>query len=419
MVWTLQGALLSDPWLTSHPHILTMRDRLAWKDEKVYVPQSLRVEVLWRGHNVKSAGHFGFLKTLHLLKRQFWWPGMKTDVEKYVRECSMCATTKPQVGKPSGLLQQVSDTNRLWEEIGMDFIVDLPASHGNTVIWTVIDLFSKQAHFIPCKRLPSARWLAKLFITHIYRLHGVPRRIISDRGVQFTTRFWRDFIMSIGSSQGLSSAFHPSTNGAAECANAMVERYLRSYINYQQTNWADLLPFAEVAYNNTIHSSTGFTAFWVVHGIEFVPIPECPQGDPRSQQPHNWVLQIKSVWKSVKKALQKAEQSSKRQADKKRSPRKPFQVGKEVYLSTKYLKLRRPCKKLGPKYMGPFRIERVINPVTVRLELPHSLGKVYPVFHSGLLKPVMKSSFRQIQQPPGPVGGGHYQIKKILDSQDR
>ncbi|KAK9395713.1 hypothetical protein NXF25_019074 [Crotalus adamanteus] len=303
MVRTLQGALLSDPWLMSHPHILTMRDGLAWKGEKVYVPQSLRVEVLRRGHDVKSAGHFGFLKTLHLLKRQFWWPGMKTDVEKYVRECSMCATTKPRIGKPSGLLQQVSDPNRLWKEIGMDFIVDLPASHGNTVISTVIDLFSKQAHVIPCKGLPSARQLTKLFITHIYRLHGVPHHIISDRGVQFTTRFWRNFITSISSSQGLSSTFHPSTNGAAERANAMAERYLRCYINYQQTNWADLLPFAEVAYNNTIHSSTGFTPFRVVHGIEFAPIPECPQGDPGSQQPHDWVLQIKSVWKSVKKGI--------------------------------------------------------------------------------------------------------------------
>ncbi|KAK9395371.1 hypothetical protein NXF25_018732, partial [Crotalus adamanteus] len=180
MVQTLQGALKVDPWLTSHPHTLTMTDRLAWKGEKLYVPQSLRVKILRQGHDVKSAGHFGFLKTLHLLKRQFWWPGMKTDVQKYVRECSMCATTKPQVGKPSGLLQQVSNPNHPWEEIGMDFIVDLPASHGNTVIWTVMDLFSKQAHFIPCKGLPSARCLAKLFVIHVYRLHGVPRRIISE-----------------------------------------------------------------------------------------------------------------------------------------------------------------------------------------------------------------------------------------------
>ncbi|XP_039222531.1 cation-dependent mannose-6-phosphate receptor isoform X1 [Crotalus tigris] len=344
---------------------------------------------------------------------------MKKDIDKYFRECSMCAMTKPRVGKPSGLLQQVSDPNHPWEEIGMDFIVDLPTSHGNTVIRTVIDLFSKQAHFIPCKGLPSARHLAKLFVTHIYRLHGVPRRIISDRGVQFTSHFWRSLIKSIGSSQGLSSAFHPRTNGGAERANAMIERYLRCYVNYQQTNWAELLPLAEVAYNNTLHSSTGFTPFRVVNRIDFVPIPELHRGDTGSQQPSDWINQINNVWKVVKKALQKAEVAAKRQADKKRSPQKPFQVGEEVYLSAKYLKLRRLCKKLGPKYIGPFKIEWVINSVTVKLKLPRTLGGVYPVFHSRLLKPVTKPSFRQVPQPPGQVGGGHYEIEKLLDSRYR
>lgn len=117
----------------------------------------------------------------------------------------------------------------------MDFIVDLPESQGNKVIWTVIDLFSKQAHFVACTGLPSPRKLAKMFITHVYRLHGIHKRIISDRGVQFTTRFWRRFIAMIGSSQGLSSAFHPATNGDVERANAMVERYLWCYVKYQQT----------------------------------------------------------------------------------------------------------------------------------------------------------------------------------------
>lgn len=107
----------------------------------------------------------------------------------------------------------------------------------------------------------------------------MPRRIISVRQVQF----WNDFVCLIGSSQGLSSAFHPSTNGASERANAMVECYPRRYISYQQTDWPGLLSFAEVAYNNTVHSGTGFTSFWVLHEVEFVPILEWTQGaqEPR------------------------------------------------------------------------------------------------------------------------------------------
>lgn len=87
-----------------------------------------------------------------------------------------------------------------------------------------------------------------------------------------------------------------------------------------------------------------------------------------------------------------------------------------VYLSTKYLKLRLPCKKLGPKYIGPFRVQQVINPVTVRLQLPHSLSKVHLVFHSSLLKLAVGLSFRCIEQSPGPIGGNRYEIREILDS---
>ncbi|KAK9395832.1 hypothetical protein NXF25_019193 [Crotalus adamanteus] len=212
----------------------------------------------------------------------------------------------------------------------MDFIVDLPESRQYNVIWTVIDLFSKQAHFIPCRGLPSARRLSRLFIQHVYRLHWAPRRIISDR--------------LVGSSQGLSSAYHPSTNGAAERANAMVECYLHSYVSFQQMDWVDLLPFAEVAYNNTVHNSTGYTPFKVVHGMDFIPIPEWSQEVDKSHTPQTWLSKITGLWERVKEARAKAEEAAKVQADKKRAEHKPFRVGDWMYLSTNTSGLRYHAK---------------------------------------------------------------------------
>lgn len=193
-----------------------------------------------------------------------------TDVEWCkVRCCTICATTKPHPGQPFGLLQSVANPNMPWEEITMDFIVDLPSSNGNTVIWTIVDLFSKQAHFVPCPGLPSAWKLSKMFIQHIYRLHGVSCCIILDRGVQFTAKFCCHFLTLIGSSQGLSTAYHLNTNGTVEWVNTMVEWYIQCYVSYQQTDWADLLPFPEVAYSNMIHRSTGETPFklWLVRTL--------------------------------------------------------------------------------------------------------------------------------------------------------
>uniref|UniRef100_A0A8C6XS72 Uncharacterized protein n=1 Tax=Naja naja TaxID=35670 RepID=A0A8C6XS72_NAJNA len=340
---------------------------------------------------------------------------MRSEIEKYVKSCPVCAVNKTKVGKPEGLLQTVSEPTKPWQDIGMDFIVELPNTNGYNVIWTVIDLFSKQAHFIPCKGLPSARKLADLFIKHTYRLHGVPRRIISDRGVQFTAKFWREFVHLIGSTQGLSTAYHPCTNGAAERANATIEQYLRCCI-YQQNDWVDLLPYAEIMYNNTVHNSTGYSPFQIVHGTEFVPIPEWPHKHQEPDTVNTWSDSIKSTWKAVQVALNKAQTEYKKQADKKRSSQIQYKVGDWVYLSTKYINLGLTSKKLGPKYIGPFSVSRIINPVTVCLRLPSRFKRIHPVFHINLLKPADMTRQNQRLQTPGPIRDDHYKIDKILDS---
>ncbi|XP_060539362.1 queuine tRNA-ribosyltransferase catalytic subunit 1 isoform X1 [Pantherophis guttatus] len=194
----LQEALKTDEWFRTHSNECTLCDGLAWIGAKLYVPASLRVTVLQHAHDAKTAGHFGFVKTVHLIKRQFWWPALKKDIEAYVASCPVCASAKRPPGKPPGLLQSVARPNAPWKEISMDLIVDVPESGGCTVIWAVTDLFSKQVHFIPCSKIPSAKTLAKLFIQHVYRLHGAPKGIISDRGVQFTSNFWKEFLGLIG-----------------------------------------------------------------------------------------------------------------------------------------------------------------------------------------------------------------------------
>uniref|UniRef100_A0A2D4PUB1 Integrase catalytic domain-containing protein n=1 Tax=Micrurus surinamensis TaxID=129470 RepID=A0A2D4PUB1_MICSU len=190
----------------------------------------------------------------------------------------------------------------------------------------------------------------------------------------------------MGSTQGLSSAYHPSTNGAAERANAMIERYLWSYTYYQQTEWVEFIAFAEFAYNNTVHSSTGYSPFYVVNGMEFKPIANLLCADTLPCNVTDWSLRVRECWQSIKIALDKSSEKVKKQADKKRQVTKEFKVGDKVYLSTKYIKLKFNNRKLGPKYIGPFTIEKIINPVTVTLVLPSWLGCIHPVFHINLLK---------------------------------
>lgn len=191
-----------------------------------------------------------------------------------------------------GLLQPVAEPKVPQKDISIDFIVQLPKSSGNTIIWTMIDLFSKQVHFVPCQNIFSARTLAKLYVQHVYRLHRAPERMILGCRIQFTSWFWQEFLRLLGTTQGLSSSNHPETNGACEYENGVLEQYLRRYINQQQDNWVDLLTFTEMAYNNAVHSSTGFTPFKVATGQDFLSIPQLSQATPQTVSLKEWITQI-------------------------------------------------------------------------------------------------------------------------------
>lgn len=200
------------------------------KGLKLYVPASQWLMILGNCHDSKMAGHFGFMKMLQLVKRQFWWPSLKKDIESYVANCSVWASAKRRQGKTPGFLQMVVKLSASWREI---FIVEFPESTGNMIIWVVIDLFSKQVHFIPCHKIPLSQGLAKLFLHHIYQLHGATQCIISDRGVQFTFTFWRAFLDLLDTYQGLIFSHHPQMKGVCEHTNSVLEQYLRWFINYQ------------------------------------------------------------------------------------------------------------------------------------------------------------------------------------------
>lgn len=128
--------------------------------------------------------------------------------------------------------------------ISMDFIVELPCSEGCSAIFVVVDRFTKMAHFLPLRGTPSAIETAHIFIKEIVRLHGIPVNITSDRGVQFTSRFWRALCESLKIKLALSSAYHPQTNGQTERTNQTLEQYIRCFTSFSQDDWVSLLPLA-------------------------------------------------------------------------------------------------------------------------------------------------------------------------------
>jgi hypothetical protein len=385
---------------------------------RVYVPPSCRLSVLQLCHDSPIAGHPGNLKTFYLVSRSYWWPMMRRSVNSFVASCEVCARTKVSRQKPAGLLSPLPIPDRPWSSISMDFIVGLPNVNGLNAILVVVCRFSKMAHFIACSDTCNASKLAELFLIHIFRLHGSPSDIVSDRGSVFVSEFWRDFMKLLKVKGNYSTAFHPQTDGQTERVNQILEQYLRCYLEYNQENWVALLPLAEFAYNNATHNSTKLSPFYLCYGYE-------PSLDILSDHLKNSVAVVKDYASQIKdnlliarNELDIAQRSFNFHADATRRPLE-FNVGDLVWLSRKNIKTTRPNAKLDYRNLGPFKVLDRIGKVAYRLELPQLLSTIHNVFHVSLLSPVVENSFsNRVVPPPDPItidNEQEYEVEDILD----
>ena len=185
---------------------------------KVYVPKDhqLRLDITKLHHDSPIAGHGGQWKTIELVTRNYWWPGMTVFIKKYVDGCDKCQRNKSKPEPPAGKLMPNSAPEKPWTHISVDFIVKLPEAQGYNAILVVCNRMSKMIHVIPTMEETSAQGLAALYRDNVWKLHGLPESIISDRGPQFAAQLTRELNAMLGIKLDLSTAFHPQTDGQTE-----------------------------------------------------------------------------------------------------------------------------------------------------------------------------------------------------------
>ncbi|CAI7780401.1 unnamed protein product [Closterium sp. NIES-54] len=236
---------------------------------RIWVPayHPLRQLLLSEAHNVVIAGHFGADTTAKTLSRTYFWPGLTTDVEDYIRSCDTCQLTKSSRQRKAGISQPIPPPDRPWQVVTMDFIMALPRTvRGHDAIFVVVDTFSQAVHFIPTHGKVTSEEAATLFVDNVVRLHGVLDSIISDHDPRFTSKFWKQLFTLFGTRLAMSSAYHLETDGQTECVNQNLEQILRNITMHDATAWDKKLSMAEFAYNNTHHSSTGMSPFFALYG---------------------------------------------------------------------------------------------------------------------------------------------------------
>ena len=169
----------------------------------------MRQKVVQSCHVVPVAGNVGIHRTQELVNRQFSWRGMGTDIQHNVRTCPVCQATKSDHQKITGALQPLPVPSRRWEQTTTDLCTDLPVSSGYTAMAILVDRLSKMVHFAPCTKEITAEGYAQLFIDTVFRHHGMPEAIISDRDPRFISRFWKSLMNQLGADVWYSTAFHP------------------------------------------------------------------------------------------------------------------------------------------------------------------------------------------------------------------
>lgn len=222
--------------------------------------------VLLALHSSGLGGHSGMTATYQKVNALFVWPLMRKDIQDYVAKCEVCAQAKSEHCRLPGLLQPLPIPPTAWHTISLDFIEDLPKSKNFDTILVVIDKLTKYAHFICLSHPYTATTVAQAFLTNIYKLHGMPTVIISDRDRIFTSTLWQELFKLTETTLNMSSSYHPQTDGQTERLNQCLETYLRCMVHSCPTKWAHWISLAEFWYNSTFHSAHGLTPFQALYG---------------------------------------------------------------------------------------------------------------------------------------------------------
>lgn len=325
-------------------------------------PEEDRKRVIKEHHDEPLGGHRGINKTFHRLVENYYWPTMKSDVEKYVKRCTMCQKVKI-TRRPVKMPLAITDTpTRFNEKIGMDIVGPLPETkRKNRFILTVQCLLTKYCWAWPLESYTSQH-CADAFLKNYVSNYGHPRTILTDNGANFNSKFMQHFEKLIGMRHVTATPYHPQSNGSLERSHQMLKDYLRSYANRRQDNWDDYLPLATFNYNTSRHEGTGYTPYELVYGRKAEDPTVHRAGRTYDEYLQQLEERIRELQGNASQMLKEAKENTKERYDRYARPHN-FKVGDLVWVK-KELRVR----GLHYPYEGPYEITEIPNETNLLLK---------------------------------------------------
>ncbi|GBG71146.1 hypothetical protein CBR_g8448 [Chara braunii] len=407
-----------------------MVDGLLYLDKagikRLVVPSSEPLCSLFLGECHDATGHFGYKKTSANLVQRFWWPGMFNDAKKYVETCQVCQRDKPRTQAPLGLLKPLPIPAGPGQSVSMDFMDTLVTSKsGKRHIFVIIDRFTKYARLAAMPETARTDFVIKLFKDNWVRDFGLPKSIVSDRDVRFTSELWKKTAEQMGSQLQMTSGNHPEANGQAGQMNRVVQHLLRHYIKPSQDDWDEQLPLIASLYNNAIHSSTGVSPNqlhlrWKPRSaLDFLLPENRPAATPGTLE---YGVQYEKLLQEAVEHMKKAQQAM-IASENQHHRQSTFQVGERVWVKASELGQEFGfSRKLMPQYFGPWEILDIVGDEmdgpTYVIRVPGHL-RTHPVFHASKLAPFPETDqFPSRRSMLPPTMDGQVDIDGIVDHRD-
>ncbi|KAL0838547.1 hypothetical protein ABMA28_016655 [Loxostege sticticalis] len=380
------------------------------EDCQLVAPKAEQEKIISAYHDDPIAGHYGVEKTIGRISRRYYWKGMRTQVENYVKTCVNCQRYKPSNLKPAGLLQTTA-INQRFEVISFDLFGPLPKSPDNKAwIFIVEDYATRWVELFALEQA-TAQECAKILLDEIILRYGTPRRFISDNGSQFVSAIMQQLSYCLDIKQGFTPLYHPETN-PVERRNRDLKTQLAILVGNDHTTWPDKLSSIRFAMNTAISASTGYSPAYLTFGRQ-LRTPDDVRHDLKAIiEKENFIHEITpklillaNTLKQAKEIHEMREEQRKEYVDKKRKESPKYKNGDLVMVDSHVLSSSSKgfSAKLAPRRDGPYLILRNHGPSSFEIADPNDPGKSLGLYHSSALRPFQGSRSAPLPAPAAPL----------------